>query len=98
MAGFTPGPWRAERNDGCKQIKAYTGRRAADHKRQWHEVACTPGLADDEVDLANASLIAAAPELYEALDQVDDWLRSGDGDGQALMLKTGNALAKARGE
>jgi hypothetical protein len=36
--------------------------------------------------------------LYEALDQIDTWLRGGDGNGQELMLKAGNALSRARGE
>jgi len=37
-------------------------------------------------------------KLYEALDQIDTWLRGGDGNGQELMLKAGDALSRARGE
>jgi hypothetical protein len=63
---FTPGPWRADKAVGCKAIM---GNKLGAHKQAQYatEVACTPGLADDEVDRANANLIAASPEMFDAL-------------------------------
>lgn len=46
---------------------------------------------------ANAHLIAAAPELYEALDLFIDWMNEEEG-AHALCDKGRAALAKARGE
>jgi hypothetical protein len=67
LPAITPGPWKADTNPGCRQIKAYSGRRAADHKRQWNSIACTDGLTDDHVDEANAKAIAAVPPSLKAL-------------------------------
>jgi hypothetical protein len=104
---FTPGPWRAADNHGCRQIKA---KKSGEHKQgQWYyEVACTPGLSDDDEDKANARLIAAAPDLHEALD----WLLAcvladpasevhPDDKEERLILACGaarTALAKANGQ
>lgn len=49
------------------------------------------------VAIANAQLIAAAPELYEALDLCRDWLESTGADGSPIHTVHA-ALAKARGE
>jgi hypothetical protein len=56
---FTPGPWMTEGNDiGGWQI--------------WHDSLCICQRSDwphyAERSAANARLIAAAPDLYEALD------------------------------
>jgi hypothetical protein len=66
---FTPGPWRYDRGAGCRSIK---GRKVGSHKQAQYltEVACTPGLRNDAEDLANAQLIAAAPDLLEALRRI----------------------------
>lgn len=45
---------------------------------------------------ANANLIAAAPEMYEALDKVNKWLDECDLD--AYFPKLDELLKKARGE
>jgi hypothetical protein len=56
-----------------------------------------PGIEPMEVMDANARLIAAAPELYEALmDLVDGW-EAGDTKVESVV-KAMEALAKARGE
>ena len=44
------------------------GRKAPGRQGQYAtEVCCTPGLNDDAEDSANARLIAATPELLEAI-------------------------------
>jgi hypothetical protein len=106
-AGFTPGPWAFDPD--FETVTAEVGAVVAD--------VCVaddfPCLEDDErpkVDaqcLANGHLIAAAPELYEALSELfrsykqladsgdaGNWsLEDQDQGKQALA-----ALAKARGE
>lgn len=58
---FSQGPFKldeeAEGVIGCRDILDANG----------NGVASTHGLADDKEDLANARLLAAAPELLEAL-------------------------------
>jgi hypothetical protein len=59
MTKHTPGPWKYQRDSfGCKEIASATG-----------PLATTDGLADDDEDAANARLIAAAPEMLDALRQ-----------------------------
>ena len=89
----TPGPWVAVTDEfGCKQITAHQV-----------EVASTPGLSNEEEDLANAHLIAASPDLFEALEALlfqrdrphgfpdNPWYEEEFGQART-------ALAKARGE
>jgi hypothetical protein len=101
MSDFTPGPWRAVQDaahEGNKRIYA----------RPYEAVAKVYALEpkrDDAKAEANARLIAAAPELYEALERVSQALlciapnRSGDAESKSAALKIADAvLAKARGE
>lgn len=54
------------------------------------------GIADVAVSDADMHMIAAAPDLYDALS---DMLASGgDDDGGCVVAKAKAALAKARGE
>lgn len=82
----TPGPWHAQNGgDVFTALGATTGDgwKAADNDG-WHIADCRPGTLtlDDIGDkcelssgeaLANARLIAAAPELYEALKHEAEW-------------------------
>lgn len=68
MSKHTPGPWRVEIDDSPDAAWAW----------QWptivsdeYEVVGTEGIYGDlETDMANARLIAAAPDLLEALKEV----------------------------
>lgn len=68
MSKHTPGPWRVEIDDSPDAAWAW----------QWptivsdeYEVVGTEGMYGDlETDMANARLIAAAPDLLEALKEV----------------------------
>jgi hypothetical protein len=96
MSGFTPGPWVAISDAGTYEVDADAG-----------VLGCQPICRMGNVftaKAANARLIAAAPDLYKALDETL-------GEMKALMAKwppyTGGqniadradaALRKARGE
>ena len=119
---FTPGPWEVAETDEGHEIRMgsfvggwFNGQRKAPH----HHVEYTHGIyVDDDYPTAqdefaeaeaNARLIAAAPDLYEAVEQAR--LLIGEG-GQKDSLSEAqrqsnrnqawhllnNALAKARGE
>ncbi len=97
---WTPGPWRATTHDHPEQ-GVYAGYRIA--KMTGGEI---------QRDRANANLIAAAPDLYAALDAAYDFIADQYGDAEAQALEGEfvskearaiweticAALAKARGE
>ena len=67
MSEHTPGPWRIHATDETLVIGP-----------DRYEIACMSGnyASDYEKMGANATLIAAAPEMYEALTNIHDWLMS----------------------
>ena len=86
---WTPGPWRYDRTNGSPT----TGE---------HMIAgAKPGYLAEVRDCgsgdvrANTHLIAAAPDLYAALEMAQLWLSV---DGRFDMQGINAALAKARGE
>lgn len=95
----TPGPWHAEENN------IHTGSVATCHwnGEQWWEV-WTPMWVDGGSAKANAHLIAAAPELYEALEEMVERYAPGyhdcidNGLPECEICNARAALAKARGE
>lgn len=93
-SGFTPGPWKASWN-GLWQIQTITNWLVA---KAWPPKRA-PHFAPENVE-ANAYLIAAAPELYEACVYAIKELgpnASGDRCWDALE-KLEEAAKKARGE
>lgn len=92
---FTPGPWKIVEDRVPSSLEVYGGTIAI--CECWRR-------ANAETEMANAHLIAAAPELYEALEDMhrtqlnnnrhdpDDY----ENTEQCLRVKA--ALAKARGE
>jgi hypothetical protein len=92
MIGFTKGKWEAERNKFAVFIYCERGYLIAQ-------------IVDRPEAEHNKSLIAAAPDMYEALEDVlneysdlmSDMYGNHDGSTTAYM-KAEAALAKARGE
>ena len=100
MIKFTKGPWKMVENSW-----EYTTIYSNDSE------ICTLNIndatEDNEIELsqvmeANAHLIAAAPDLYEALEEIinSEWMVTHDwgGDRNSVMEKGRKALAKARGK
>ena len=95
----TPGPWEVERRTGKPDHWQINGVNQ-DLGCQWRGLAMiyTSGSwADDPEGLANAHLIAAAPDMLEALEDIVD---------QGIMVKNHrfsldlieNAIRKAKGQ
>jgi hypothetical protein len=91
MADHTPGPWTIEESNvgygPCYYIEGGDG----------SYVIHGEGTAWSESDKANARLIAAAPELLEALKVAADALGSEEGMAAAYRLAR-EAIAKAEGQ
>ena len=88
---FTPGPWRASLQHG----RTYLLDSAASGSRK--------NVGDIAVNNpADARLIAAAPDLLEALyravDDLSDYIRLGGNIGDTAVKMARAAIAKARGE
>lgn len=91
---FTPGPWFTKR-EGWSTV--YVEARIDGGMIQ-EVAACGPTDAGQDQQQANARLIAAAPDLYEALESlVDEVTNHGEADG-AILDSARAALTKARGE
>jgi hypothetical protein len=99
---FTPGPWFAV-NDGTalEPMMVVKAARIAG-KPPRHEVAIVAiGDSPQEMEDANAFLIAAAPELLEMLERMIDqgercnWF--GDRLDEELVAEARQLIAKARG-
>lgn len=96
MSKHTPGPWWVEIGDETESWAEQWPRIVSEN----YEVVGTEGLYGDfETDCANARLIAAAPELLEALMLCREHMyahasNTDDGAFDALV----KAIAKATGE
>lgn len=90
-AGHTPGPWRI--NPEYEEIIS-----SADGLADICEISDWPQFRDEST--ANARLIAAAPCLYDALDDLLNYSGGADSalDDEYVVERARAALAKARGE
>ena len=98
-AKHTPGPWHYADSMGDREIRSSVditiGEVLGDGNSYCQE--------EEEERLANAQLIAAAPDMLEALESEEAWRRETDElkasklRGHAWTLRT-QALAKAKGE
>lgn len=67
--GHTPGPWKAGRSDMATIVDGYDSKWVYAGER-YIAVASGADVEDWDEVLANAHLIAAAPEMYAALEAV----------------------------
>lgn len=90
MSKHTPGPWIARKVEGA----GWPGQRgyAIDFNEDQEQVV------DFVYEEADALLIAAAPELLEALEYVLSVTIFAGNDGEDAEKKARSAIARARGE
>ena len=100
MSGHTPGPWSlGDENDACCSVD--TGRSSISLDRMDVLGRTADVISRDEM-LANARLIAAAPDLLDALRTLrhsvvaDNGMHDGSGRTVAEFIDT--AIAKAEGK
>ena len=116
MSGFTPGPWEIENvTDVFTQSGAHNAEGiTADHDDGWQVADCSVGKTSVDGELSqlsldecicNARLIAAAPDLYEALTLLVADIDGNEPDpieqqwlGSPRRKQCIEALAKARGD
>jgi len=91
---YKRGVWNSERNgyQGTRPVKNRLSIAVVDYASQ---KAFTVQRAEA---VANANLIAAAPELLEALDGLMFWLNSGAAPSINAIENARQAIAKAKGE
>lgn len=84
MSAHTPGPWRFNECDNCRD----GGEIIAEPPYQTIRICEIPGwpVAAEEMR-ANARLIAAAPELYQAVVQAEQQLDYGQIDAALSILR-----------
>lgn len=95
---FTPGPWHEGSGNGFGSVFADTGRMRYENGTVLYPIATIcQGWAENE-DAANAKLIAAAPDLLQALQNI---ARSDEFNGGTFVLElqqiARDAIAKATG-
>jgi hypothetical protein len=90
---FTPGPWRVVENNGGGAFVETSSVAIADIKSRG-------GVPHPEQEhcMANAKLISAGPELFEALRAHLAWYDGATVNEKALIAYTRAALKKALGE
>ena len=105
---FTPGPWcvfediRTDKNPYGRDSEEYIAGFNIE-SGNYEVVGCDGISGGSDIERANAHLIAAAPELYEALEEMSSCLSdiiSGNDWGavEEYLDDARAALAKARGE
>jgi hypothetical protein len=90
----TPGPWKVDRNN------VHTGQIATIHHcigNDWVEIWSPAWPDSEEAQEANANLIAAAPDLLEALQDIVTY-HFGKTATAPAYLKARAAISKALGE
>ena len=92
MSKHTPGPWCVRHDD---MVCSQEGRIIADCESTPYAMRPAPPIVEDK---ANATLIAAAPELLEALKQFVDYYESMQGHKDNSVIRNGKAaIDKAEG-
>ena len=95
---WTPGPWRAGRPDMATIVDGFDSKWIYAGNK-YVAVASGQDVENWEEVMSNAHLIAAAPELYEALKKCVAYLEPFDSEEPIrCLIGACAALAKARGE
>ena len=94
----TPGEWRASAMEMDPGAWRLLNRGKIDIVRRGQDVIAAVWCGDDKdgEEAANARLIAAAPELLEALQQAEEWL-TGWASAEPYLSVIRAAIAKATG-
>ena len=96
---FTPGPWKAQLNAPLAAVPGHLVKTDDNVERPIALLWEGGGTHGKPTQIANAHLIAAAPELYEALDTVrHQLLISGKTEGDQLLDLVTSVMRKVRGE
>lgn len=95
-SNHTPGPWTAEQNQGNPEALYFI--RHTGGKSSLATVSCL-SLKDKSSHHANAHLIGAAPDLYEALSRLTEYISRSDMESklEELCIAAKVALVKATG-
>lgn len=96
---FTQGPWSLTDDPIIPRVVGASGEHdniCAVYRRAVSEGPTEPAKPDVEA-LANAHLIAAAPEMYDAISNIIEAIKAGDDHGHDTKHLE-HLLAKARGE
>jgi hypothetical protein len=98
-AKHTPGPWHTGAGNGEGSIFCKEGRlRLNDRGTALYSICQVTHGYDQAEDDANASLIAAAPELYEACRRALDFIDDLPIPGNSIILRDlRDVIAKAEG-
>jgi hypothetical protein len=96
VTGHTPGPWQWEADNRTGGFNIFTVIESEyGHKRRYLADVTGPYIKA-ETNLANARLIAAAPELLAVLAEVETWLTNGDYDTRGGLVEMERLASIAR--
>lgn len=101
MSKFTAGPWEfVPKLTASENHKGFFVRAEKTTRNgKWAFAEVQPGDEDGKLGEANARLIAAAPELLDALQELDNCISETRGtDATEALSKARAAIAKATGE
>lgn len=93
---FTPGPWYARRNTAFWEINAEGFGQIGDACASTASIA--DGHGSEELGRANATLMAAAPELFEAVRRMLPYFEGEHAYDHPCSVQARAALAKASPE
>lgn len=100
MSKHTKGPWQVAKDGSIGSIETVNGNKPIGHSFQTQP---TRRPEDHEERIANAYVMAAGPDLLEALKEAYQHINGGSGikqgmEWKAMYDKIGAAIAKAEGE
>lgn len=97
MNRHTPGPWKALATGWATNPYVVWVKKKGVHSVAVANLPAKATISDEERE-ANANLIAAAPDLLDALQTMPQGLSSTDDEWWAWIDKAGTAIRKATGE